>query len=126
MVGVLPTELPEEQVSVPGVAELDPDPPDAELGGQVATAPTEETTPGVVRLSGRVMLTLSPTATVDCSEAFSATRTWRIVEVPCITVSPACAAPPSCADTLVTRTADGSNTTWPSVNVPSRVAPRTA
>ena len=62
MVGVLLPELPDEQVSVPGAAELEPDPPDPELDGQVATAPTEETTPGVVRLLGRVMLTLSPTA----------------------------------------------------------------
>ncbi len=103
-------------MSVPGAAELDPDPPDPELGGQVATAPTEETTPGVVRLLGRVMLTLSPTAIVVCSEALSATCTWRMVEVPCITVSPARALPPSCADTLVTRTAEGSNTTWPRVS----------
>ena len=81
MVGVVLPELPDEQVSVPGAAELDPDPPDPELDGQVATAPTEETTPGVVRLSGRVMLTLSPTATLVCSEALNATCTWRVVEV---------------------------------------------
>ena len=37
--------------------------PDA---GVVATVPTEEITPGVVWLSGRVMVTLSPTATSDC------------------------------------------------------------
>ena len=61
---VLLPELADEQVSVPGAAELDPDPPDAELDGQVATVPTEETTPGVVWLLGRVMLTLSPTATL--------------------------------------------------------------
>jgi hypothetical protein len=35
MVGVvLLAELPVEQVSVPGAAELDPDPPDAELEGR--------------------------------------------------------------------------------------------
>src|SRR5437762_2766885 len=99
MVGVA---LPEGQVSVPGAAELDPDPADAELDGQVATAPTEETIAGVVRLSGRVMATLSPTAIMVCSEALSVSCTWRMVEVPCITVSPACVLPPSCADTLVT------------------------
>ena len=60
MVGVLLPELPEEQVSVPGAAELEPDPPDPELDGQVATAPTEETTPGVVWLLGRVMRHLVP------------------------------------------------------------------
>ncbi|HEY0805218.1 MAG TPA: hypothetical protein VGD84_09145, partial [Pseudonocardiaceae bacterium] len=112
-VGVLLPELPEEQVSVPGAAELELDPLDPELAGQVATAPTEETTPGVARLLGRMMLTLSPTAMLVCCEALSATCTWRVVEVPCITVSPAWALPPSCTDTLVTRTAEGSNTTWP-------------
>jgi hypothetical protein len=44
--------LPEEQVSVPGAAELELDPPGPELDGQVATAPTEEMTPGVVWLFG--------------------------------------------------------------------------
>src|SRR5947209_19822709 len=101
MVGVALPELPEEQASVPGAAELGPDPPDPELDGQVATAPTEETTPGTVRLLGRVMLTLSPTAIVVCSEASSATCTWRVVEVPCSTASPVWALPPSCADTRV-------------------------
>ena len=37
------------------------------LGGAlVATVPTEEITPGVVSLLGKVMVTLSPTATSDC------------------------------------------------------------
>ena len=126
MVGVLLPELPDEQVSVPGAAELELDPPDPELDGQVATAPTEETTPGVVWLLGRVMLTLSPTATSVCCEASSATCTWRVVEVPCITVSPVWALPPSWADTLVTRTAVGSNTAWPRVSVPFWVTPRAA
>src|ERR1700709_1867281 len=119
MVGVL---LPDEQASVPGVMELGPEPPpDAELDGQVATVPTEETTPGVVRLFGSVMLTLFPTATVVCSEALNATCTWRTVEVACITAAPAWALPPGCADTLVTRTAEGSKTTWSTVSVPFSV-----
>ena len=113
-------------MSVPGAAELEPDPADAELGGQVATAPTEETIPGVVRLLGRVMLTLSPTATSVCSEASSATCTWRVVEVACITVRPGWALLPSWAETFVTRTAEGSNTNWPRVNVPFWVTPRAA
>ena len=66
MVGVALPELPEEQVSVPGAAELEPDPPDPGLDEQVATAPTEETTPGVVWLLGRVMLTLFPSVTSVC------------------------------------------------------------
>src|SRR4030081_789313 len=99
MVGVLLPELPEEQVSVPGAVELDPDPTDPELDGQVATLPTEETTPGVVWLLGRVMLTLFPTAVLLCCAASSATCTWRVVEVPCSTVSPAWALPPSWTDT---------------------------
>jgi hypothetical protein len=75
MVGVLP----DEHVSVPGAAELAPCPPAPELDGQVATLPTEETTPGLVRLSGNVMLTLFPTAMLVCWEASSATCTWRAV-----------------------------------------------
>ena len=89
MVGVLP----EVHVSFPAVAELDPE-PDAELDGQLATVATEETTPGVVSLLGRVMLTLFPTAMLVCWEASSATCTWRVVEVPCSTVSPGWALPP--------------------------------
>jgi hypothetical protein len=63
MVGAVPPDLPDEQGSVPGAAEVELDPPAPELDGQVATVPTEETTPGVVWLLGRVMVTLSPTAT---------------------------------------------------------------
>src|SRR5579863_3023558 len=106
MVGAVPGE----QLSVPGAAEPDPGP---ELEGQVATAPTEETTPGVDRLSGRAMVTRSPTATWVCCEASSATCTWRAVEVPCITVPPGWAVPPSSAGRVVTRMAAGSNTAWP-------------
>jgi hypothetical protein len=95
MVGVLLPELPDEQVSVPGATELDPDPPDPELDGHVATVATEETTPPVVRLLGRVMLTLSPTATSVCCEEANAICTSRAVEVACITVSPGWVRPPN-------------------------------
>ena len=61
MVGVvLAPEPPDEQVPVPCAAEPELDPPDPELDGQVATVPTEETTPGVVWLLGRVMVTVVP------------------------------------------------------------------
>src|SRR5271170_4874738 len=126
IVGVLLPALPKEQASVPGAAELAPGPLGPELDGQVATAPTEETTPGVVQLLGRVMLTLSPTAIVVCSEALSATCTCLVVEVPCITVPPAWVLPPSCAETFATRTAEGSNTTWPRFSVPFWVTLRAA
>src|SRR5437763_2760947 len=126
MVGVLLPEPPDEQVSVPCAAELDPDPAAPELDGQVATAPTEDTTPGVVWLLGSVMLTLSPTAMLVCWEASSATCTSRVVEVPCSTFSPGWALPPGWADTLVTRTAVGSNTTCPKVSVPFWVTPSVA
>ena len=59
----------------PGDDELAFDPPDPELDGQIATVPTEETTPGVVWLLGRVIVTLSPTATSVCCEAPNATWT---------------------------------------------------
>jgi hypothetical protein len=114
MVGVLLPEPPEEQESVPGAAEpeADPlDPPGPELDWQVATVATEETTPGVVWLLGKVIVTLFPTATSVCCEAANAICTSRAVEVACITVSPGWVRPPSWADTLVTRTAVGSNTT---------------
>ena len=82
MVGVaLLPEPPEEQVPAPGAAELDPDPSDPELDVHVATAPTEETTPGVVWLLGSVIVTLFPTATSVCWEVSNATCTWRVVEV---------------------------------------------
>ena len=78
------------------------------------------------RLLGKVMLTLSPTATSVCCEASSATWTWRVVDVACITGWPGCALPPSWADTLVTRTAVGSNTAWPRVSVPVWLNPTAA
>ena len=54
---------------------LELDPPEAGLEAQVATVPTAETTPGVVRLSGRVIVTALPTASSVCCEAPSATCT---------------------------------------------------
>jgi hypothetical protein len=76
IVGVLLCEPPEEQVSVPCAADPDPDPPDPpELDGQVATDPTEETTPGVVRLFGRLIVTRFPGAMLVCCDACRATCT---------------------------------------------------
>src|SRR5487761_629118 len=124
MVGVVLPELPDEQVSVPGAAELELDLPDPD--GQVATAPIEETTPGVVLLLGRVMVTVSPTATSVCCEAPNATCTIRVVEVACITDWPVWVPPPNSADMVVTRSAVGSNTAWPRVSAPVRVTPRAA
>jgi hypothetical protein len=95
MVGVPLLEPPDEQESVPGAAALDLDPPGPELDGQVATVATEETTPGVVWLLGRVIVTLFPTATSVCCEAANAICTSRTVEVACITVSPGWVRPPS-------------------------------
>jgi hypothetical protein len=125
IVGVALPAPPEEQASVPGAAELAPGTA-PELDGQVATAPTEDTTPGVIRLSGRVMLTLSPTAIVVCSAALSATWTCLVGEVPCMTVPPGWVLPPSCAETFVTRSAVGSNTTCPRFSAPFWVTPRAA
>jgi hypothetical protein len=82
MDGVLLAEPPDEQESVPGLAEPEFGPPEAELDGQVATVATAVTTPGVVRLSGRVTVTLFPAATSVCCEASSDNCTWRVVEVP--------------------------------------------
>ena len=59
----------------PALAELEPDPSEPELGGQLATVATEETTPAVIRLLGSVMLTLFPTSMLVCCEASSATCT---------------------------------------------------
>jgi hypothetical protein len=97
MVGVPLPEPPEEQESVLGAAalELEFGPPTPELDGQVATVATEETTPGVVWLLGRVIVTLFPTATSVCCEAANAICTFRAVEVACITVSPGWVRPPS-------------------------------
>src|ERR1700726_2245247 len=110
MVGAVLPALPAVQVSVPG--ELALDLPDPALDEQVATAPTEETTPGVVLLLGRVMVTVSPTATSVCCEAPKATCTIRVVEVACITVWPVWVSPPSSADMVVTPTPVGWNTAW--------------
>ena len=49
--------------------------------GADATVPTEEITPGVVWLLGKVMVTLSPTSTSDCWPASRAMLTCRVVEV---------------------------------------------
>ncbi len=72
------------------------------------------------------MVTVSPTATSVCCEASTATCTWRVVELPSITVWPLGVLPPSWADRLVTRTAVGSNTAWPRLSVPFWVIPRAA
>jgi hypothetical protein len=77
-------------------------------------------------LLGRVMVTLSPTATSVCCEASSASCTWRAVEVACIAIWPGWAPPPSSAGRAVTRRAVGSNTAWPKVSVPVWVTPRAA
>ena len=113
-------------MSVPGAAELELDPPDPELDGQVATVPTEETTPGVVWLLGRVMVTLSPTATRSVARRPTqpAPREWS--RWPASPSGRAERCLPSWADTLVTRTAVGSNTAWPSASVPVWVTPRAA
>ena len=63
--------------------------------GAVATVPTEEITPGVVRLFGRVMVTLSPTFISDCWAASRAMVTWRVVVVPCMIDWPAWTVPPN-------------------------------
>ena len=65
--------------------------------GEVATVPTEVIMPGVVWLSGSVIVTLSPTFTSDCCVASRLILTWRLVEVAARTVAPACAGPPSVA-----------------------------
>src|SRR5438552_9136783 len=111
-------------MSVPGAADVEFGPPGPGLDGQVATEPTAETTPGVVRLSGRVIITLFPTATSVCCEALNATCTCRVVEVARSTVWPGWARPPSWTDPLATRTAEGSNNTWPRASVPFWVTPR--
>jgi hypothetical protein len=76
----------------------------------VATVATEETTPGMMRSLGRVIITRFPTATFVCCETSSATRTWRVVDVAWIAVWPGCAPPPNWAGTAVTRRSVGSNT----------------
>src|SRR5215472_19156792 len=81
------------------------------VGGMVATLPTEATVPGVVLLSGKVIVTWSPTLTSDCRSASSATLTTRAVEL-AVRTGPV-AGPPAIAVTVVTRAAVGRNTTAP-------------
>ena len=88
--------------------------------------PTEEITPGVVWLFGKVIVTLSPSATSDCSDASRAMLTWRVVEVADSTGWPDWAGAPRVADTEVTRTAVGTNTACPRASVPLSVTPSAA
>src|SRR5262249_56542875 len=89
----------------------------------VATLPTEDTTPGVTRPVGRVIITLSPAFTSDGCAASRAMVTTRRAEVAANT-GPAAGAP-RLAGIVVTRIADGTNTAWPSGSVPvcSRPSP---
>ncbi len=81
--------------------------------GAVATVPTAAITPGLVRLLGRVMVTLPPTVPSDCWAASRATLIWRVVEVATIAGWPGYGGPPKVTDSEVTRSAVGSNTAWP-------------
>ena len=78
----------------------------------------EVTTPGVVWLSGKVMVTRSPAVTSDCWLASSWAVTCRVVELACNTCSPGWAGLPSVAETLVTLAAVGRKTAWPSARLP--------
>ena len=78
--------------------------------------------PGVVWLSGSVIVTVSPTLTLPCSEASSAILTWRAVEVIAST-GPGMTVEPTVGVTLVTRTGPCSNTTDPSSSSPVTEAP---
>src|SRR5258708_9732620 len=93
------------------VAGFCPDP-----GVVVATVPTEETTPGAVAPSGRVMLTVSPALTSDWSEASSGTVTTCRSDVAASTGPDA--GPPRLPVTWLTRSACGSNTTRPKNRLP--------
>src|SRR2546430_2289410 len=53
----------------------------APCDGAVATVPTANTTPGVVFLSGNVIVTWSPTFTCDCWFALRFTLTMRVVDL---------------------------------------------
>src|SRR5258707_1723635 len=97
------------------VAGFCPDP-----GVVVATVPTEETTPGVVAPSGRVMLTVSPALTSDWSEASSGTVTTCRSDVAASTGPEP--GPPRLPVTWLTRSACGSNTTCPKDRVPGGLA----
>src|ERR1700730_13298064 len=122
--GMVGVELPDEQASVPGATELEFAPPDPWHDWHLARVPPEETAPGVIRLLGRVIVTLSPTATLICCEASNATWTWRVVEVACITVWLAWAALPTWADSVITRMAECQLPAWPRASVPFWVSPR--
>src|SRR5262249_17015800 len=82
----------------------------------VPTWPTKDTTPGVTRPVGRVIITLSPAFPCDCCAASRAMVTTCRAEVAANT-GPAAGAP-SLAEAIVTRIADGKNTAWPSGRVP--------
>src|SRR5260370_1528255 len=112
MVGVLPDP------EYPGEPEDDPGPPPEPAEGFVATVPTEVTTPGVVWLLGKVMVTRSPAITSDCWVASSRAVTCRAVEVACKTGAPGWAGLPSVAETLVTLPAVARNTAWPRARLP--------
>ena len=92
-----------------------------------ATLLTYEIRPGVVWLSGSVMLTASPTSTSPCRAASSSIVTWRAVELtvstgPAMTPEPM----PTLAITAVTRTGPDSNATEPSSSSPVTLSPRAA
>jgi hypothetical protein len=75
-------------MGIVAVDDPEPDePPDSEPD-ELATVPIRVTVPGVVLLSGSVICAVSPTLTLDCSEASSATWTCRLVEVACATGAP--------------------------------------
>ena len=90
----------------------------AELPVPLATLPTAEITPGVDFPSGMVTVTLSPLRTSDCWETSRLDRHHRPGRVAVNTAPDA--AEPSCADTLATRMARGSNTAWPNGSSRSR------
>jgi len=110
--GRLP-EPPAEHASAPAAAAAGPRAGRPDPAGHVATVATEATTPGVVRFVRRVMLAPVPTATLLCCEAANATCTERLTRFPASRISPLPARARVGADTEVTRTATGSNTTWP-------------
>ena len=82
-----------------------------DAGVVVATAPTEEITPGVVVPSGSATVTLSPAFTCDCMEASSGIVTTCRSDV-AVSTGPD-AGPPRLPVTVATRNAVGSNTTCP-------------
>src|SRR5262245_9922646 len=99
--------------SIVGVLEPESEPPlDCE-----ATLPTDATRPDVVLLSGRVIVTGSPTLTAACCAASSLIATSCRVELTEST-GPACTACPTVGVTLVTRTGPLLNTTDPSAKTP--------